>query len=525
MRQSQKEMRLAVLSILLISVGYSMTLSPPVSAQDYETQITDVTVPPSVAPGQTFTVSITVRWSNLDLYGTSRKPSYPLHVGICEGVNSCQSPPWETSYDTADPVGTKVFNLELTAPEKSVCWLLTALFERKDMERPVGPTHRMFAVDVAEAGHLSCMGSETFQVSEHDELCITRLFGICPKAEFGVTTSYSAPYTMRQGDIVTLNVRIEYVDYVNRGPLQLTSVSVALRSQRYGSDIVSSRDLSPPSLGSGSAYEREFKLDLLDKPEKPGLYYLVVTWAIGTGTGQSWSYSNSLSLLAGVDTDDDGVFDNKELRIGTNPLKADTDGDGLTDGQEVQEYGTNPLERDTDKDGWGDASEIEKGTNPNAADSDGDGLNDLDEFTRHKTDPLKADTDGDGLNDGDEVYKYHTDPIRADTDGDTLTDGVEVNLGINPLVTDTDRDFWTDSIDPAPANFFVPTGILIFMAAAVVVATFLVRRRATRIGHPLPSAVTARGGARPAGVKYCTQCGELIPEVAVHCPRCASKQE
>jgi len=512
MEQSQEEMRLAaVLSILLISVGYSMALTPPVSAQDYVREITDVTVPPSVAPGQTFTVSITVRWSGLDSF--SFEPPYRLRVAICEGVNrqdprsppySCRSPLWENSYDAADPAGARAFNLQLTAPQKSVCWLLTALFEHTKQLYFRG-AQRTFAVDVTDAGHLSCVGSDTFQESEHDELCI-RVSG-CLYAECGVTTSYSAPYVMRQGDILTVNVRIEYVDYMNLGPLHLTSVSVALRSQLSGSDIVSSQDLSPPSLTSGSAYEKDFKLDLSDKPEKPGFYYLVVTWAIGPHPGQerrgaSSSDFNTPYLLAGVDTDGDGVFDNRELRIGTNPLKADTDGDGLTDGQEVQEYGTNPLERDTDKDGWDDASEIEKGTNPKAADSDGDGLNDPDEFTRHKTDPLRADTDGDelddgaelrrgtnplladtdgdGLNDGDEVNKYHTDPTRADTDGDALTDGVEVDRGINPLVTDTDGDFLTDSVDPAPGNFFVPTGILITAAAAAALAVVVMHPRRKR---------------------------------------------
>ena len=41
---------------------------------------------------------------------------------------------------------------------------------------------------------------------------------------------------------------------------------------------------------------------------------------------------------------------------------------------------------------------------------------------------------------------------------------------------------------------------------------------------PRPTAPTQEI-ARPAGVKYCIQCGELIPEVAVYCPRCASRQE
>jgi len=37
------------------------------------------------------------------------------------------------------------------------------------------------------------------------------------------------------------------------------------------------------------------------------------------------------------------------------------------------------------------------------ADSDGDGLVDGDEINTHRTDPLKADTEGEGLNDGEIV--------------------------------------------------------------------------------------------------------------------------
>jgi outer membrane protein OmpA-like peptidoglycan-associated protein len=96
---------------------------------------------------------------------------------------------------------------------------------------------------------------------------------------------------------------------------------------------------------------------------------------------------------------------------GTDPLNPDTDGDGLTDGQEVLTYRTHPLKQDTD----------------------GDGLTDGDEVRVRKTDPLKADTDDDGLTDGDEVLRYLTNPLLADTDGGGVADGKEIQLGTNPL--------------------------------------------------------------------------------------------
>ncbi|MBI4135320.1 hypothetical protein HY477_01130 [Candidatus Uhrbacteria bacterium] len=65
-------------------------------------------------------------------------------------------------------------------------------------------------------------------------------------------------------------------------------------------------------------------------------------------------------------------------------------------------------------------------------DSDGDGLTDLEEINIHDTDPFNPDTDGDGLFDGEEVNIYGTDPLNPDTDGDGFTDGEEVRNGYNP---------------------------------------------------------------------------------------------
>lgn len=88
---------------------------------------------------------------------------------------------------------------------------------------------------------------------------------------------------------------------------------------------------------------------------------------------------------------------------------------------------------DSDKDGLDDVREKEIGTDPRNLDTDGDGLSDGDEVIIYKTDPLKADTDGDGLSDGDEVLIWRTNPLNADTDGDSYPDGTEVRNGYSPL--------------------------------------------------------------------------------------------
>lgn len=136
-----------------------------------------------------------------------------------------------------------------------------------------------------------------------------------------------------------------------------------------------------------------------------------------------------------ADTDGDGLKDGEEVnKYFTNPIKVDTDGDGLADGDEVMKYNTNPTKVDTDGDGLSDGDEVLKyKTDPLKTDTDGDGLKDGEEVNTIKTNPLKMDTDGDGLNDGEEVMKYKTDPLKVDTDGGTVGDGVEVKRGTNPL--------------------------------------------------------------------------------------------
>ena len=71
---------------------------------------------------------------------------------------------------------------------------------------------------------------------------------------------------------------------------------------------------------------------------------------------------------------------------------------------------------DTDEDGLSDEEEGELGTDPNDPDTDGDGVNDYDEVL-WEIDPLNPDTDGDGLNDT-EGSVYGTEPTLYDTDGD-----------------------------------------------------------------------------------------------------------
>ncbi len=223
------------------------------------------------------------------------------------------------------------------------------------------------------------------------------------------------------------------------------------------------------------------------------------------------------SASAPPDSDGDGILDAVELAgwatqdgrvYRTDPFKADTDGDGLADGEEAGTLLSNagsqwlyagvsdPTKVDSDDDGLDDKAEVrgwrrQRGgfyqTNPMRADTDGDGLTDGVEagalisddavlpIYAGISDPTKIDSDDDGLDDRTEVQGWKTprggfhrsDPMMADSDGDGLTDAEEADVLLSdhgpvkeysgfsdPLLADTDGDGLTDaeeadlSLDP-----------------------------------------------------------------------------
>jgi hypothetical protein len=65
-----------------------------------------------------------------------------------------------------------------------------------------------------------------------------------------------------------------------------------------------------------------------------------------------------------VDSDGDGLDNEAEQKLGTDPNNWDSDNDNLSDGDEVLIWKTNPLNPDTDGDGYKDGEEVKNGYNP-----------------------------------------------------------------------------------------------------------------------------------------------------------------
>ena len=150
--------------------------------------------------------------------------------------------------------------------------------------------------------------------------------------------------------------------------------------------------------------------------------------------GQTISFGFSGDKGSSTDEPTNYELSSHAMYAKKNPKYTDTDGDGLTDYEELNITLTDPEKADTDEDGIIDSEE----------DPDEDGINNRDEIDLG-TNPLNSDTDRDNLTDYEELYQYHTDPLLEDTDGDGLTDYDDVKLGFSPLLKDTDGNGVIDS--------------------------------------------------------------------------------
>ena len=178
------------------------------------------------------------------------------------------------------------------------------------------------------------------------------------------------------------------------------------------------------------------------------------------------------------DLDGDGLTNEREEDLGTDPENPDSDGDGVNDGAE-DAAGSDPLDQasfpDADEDLVPDPVEEAEGSDPNDAasflDSDSGGTADYIETVLYPnrglepTDPAdpaddRRDFDGDGLPDRLEL-SISGDPQDPDSptasgggddDGDGVSNAVEhylMTLGISPAdeLSDYDRDGYPDAAE------------------------------------------------------------------------------
>ncbi|MGM0575590.1 MAG: OmpA family protein [Myxococcota bacterium] len=206
------------------------------------------------------------------------------------------------------------------------------------------------------------------------------------------------------------------------------------------------------------------------------------------------------------DTDEDIFVPDADPSTTTDPRAADTDGDLVCDGPNDVD-GVCEGGEDLNANGAIDGSDEEPETDPNdpsdgLADSDGDGLTDRDELLKYGTDPKDQDTDGDLLDDKLEVEGVGdlepTDPLDPDTDGGGVKDGDEIDNGTDP--NDPEDDF--DPAGLSGENFVGCTsgggddfGLGLFLALGILLSVRM-RRRVTALFVACLAIGAAAGGAR-----------------------------
>lgn len=219
---------------------------------------------------------------------------------------------------------------------------------------------------------------------------------------------------------------------------------------------VSEREQASQSQGSASASSSEEVKSRRTRPGSRWMWLLVVIVALAVAAGYGITQvgldsDSTPQPTIPADSDGDGLPDEIEQagwltqdgsEYRTDPSKADTDDDGLTDGDEAGAPVTNADSENV----YADYS------NPLLPDTDGDSLGDADEADLD-LDPFDHDSDKDGIEDGREVDVVGSAPDSRDTDGDGFEDAYEVanreSKGLDPLLVDVKVSKSTYSTDYA----------------------------------------------------------------------------
>ena len=224
---------------------------------------------------------------------------------------------------------------------------------------------------------------------------------------------------------------------------RVLSVDIQDGGQGYVTDLNASKLLFTGSTGQGAmarisevnAYGSVTRVDIIDPGEgySNGMLSLTIIESNGTGALlRPVVGSGRIALKATLDSNSSIFAETNASAAMLHVLDSNVTWSWLDRYFDSFKLGFVNMDDDNDSDGLTNQQELELLTNPTWSDSDGDGLDDHNESQNLGTNPLLSDTDNDGLSDFLELIRYNTDATKFDTDGDGWSDGLEVAYGLSP---------------------------------------------------------------------------------------------
>jgi len=180
---------------------------------------------------------------------------------------------------------------------------------------------------------------------------------------FGIVNTLAEGFALTEGN--QSNSGITLANYTMPVGAQTISFRFQVTGAGDGDFLVVSHGESPIGYGSDNVTSESGEVTVnMPVEHLAGQFGDLVFRLMSRGNQNAVVTIKGITITVVDDPDLDGLTNTQEAASGTNPLKADSDSDGIDDPTELYTTLTNPLLADSDGDGANDGSEVTAGTNP-----------------------------------------------------------------------------------------------------------------------------------------------------------------